>query len=184
MVLPGVGVRAWQYHWALRPGESKRNRFEIQYRTSLTQNLIIFVFNAGRGKWARSRILDLGSTSIAGRVLEKLIGEVISKNMVPVVCMFSFRRLLRTRGGGGGKGRANRRNWSEQRVAGSADGNSDLLRVTRRKLKTDTMGLIATIFAEPQSDPAQLTRPGLGNCTDRKIVHIAMWSDSISVRQS
>ena len=36
-------------------------------------------------------------------------------------------RLLRTSEGGGGKGRANRRNGSEQRVAGSADGNSDLL---------------------------------------------------------
>ena len=128
MVLPGVGVRAWQYHRALRPGESKRNRFEIQYRTSLTQNLIIFVFNAGRGKWARPRILDLGSTSTAGRVLEKLFREVIGKSMVPVLCMFSFRRLLRTSEGGGGKGRANRRNGSEQRVAGSADGNSDLLK--------------------------------------------------------
>ena len=91
--------------------------------------------------------------------------------MVPVLCMFSFRRLLRTSEGGGGKGRANRRNGSEQRVAGSADGNSDLLRVTRCKLscgtlpleqlealKTDTMGLMATILAEPQSDPAQLTK--------------------------
>ena len=101
----------------MRPGESKRNRFEIQYRTSLTPNLIIFVFNAGRGKWAWSRILDLGSTSIAGRVLEKFIREVIGKNMVPVLCMFSFRRLLRMRGGGGGEGGANRRNGSEQRVA-------------------------------------------------------------------
>ena len=119
-------------------------------------------FRAGRGKWAWSRIIDLGSTSIR---------EVIGKNMVPGLCMFSFRRLLRMRGGGGGEGGANRRNGSELRVAGSADGNSDLLRVTRRKLscgilpleqlealKTDTMGLMATILAEPQSDPAQLTK--------------------------
>ena len=46
-----------------------------------------------------------------------------------------------------------------------------VFRVTRRKLscgtlpleqlealKTDTMGLMATILAEPQSDPAQLTK--------------------------
>ena len=143
---PRCRVRAWKYHRALRPGESKRNRFEIQYRTSLTPNLIIFVFNAGRGKWAWPRILDLGSTSTAGRVLEKLIREVIGKNMVPVLCMFSFRRLLRTREGGGGKGRANRRNGSEQRVAGSADGNSDLLRVTRRKLSCGTFGYGGTFI--------------------------------------
>ena len=171
---PRCRVRAWKYHRALRPGESKRNRFEIQYKTSLTPNLIIFVFNAGHEKWAWPRILDLGSTSTAGRVLEKLFREVIGKSMVPVLCMFSFRRLLRTSEGGGGKGRANRRNGSDQRVAGSADGNSDLLRVTRCKLscgtfgtlpleqlealKTDTMGLMVTILAEPQSDPAQLTK--------------------------
>ena len=44
------------------------------------------------------------------------------------------------RGGGGGEGRANKRNGSEHRVAGSADGNSDLLRVTRRKLSCGTIG--------------------------------------------
>ena len=82
-----------------------------------------------------------------------------------------FQAIASHKGGGGGKGRANRRNGSDQRVAGSADGNSDLLRVTRRKLscgtlpleqlealKTDTMGLMATMLAEPQSDPAQLTK--------------------------
>ena len=88
--------------------------------------------------------------------------------MVPVLCMFSFRRLLRTSEGGGGKGRANRKNGSHQRVAGSADGNSDLLRVELscgtlpleqlEALKTDTMRLMATILAEPQSDPAQLIK--------------------------
>ena len=82
-----MGVRAWQYHRALRPWESKRNRFEIQYKTSLTPNLIIFVFNAGRGMWAWSRILDLGSTSMAGRVLEKFLREVIGKNMVHPFCV-------------------------------------------------------------------------------------------------
>ena len=111
-------------------------------------NLIIFVFNAGRGTWAQSRILDLDSTSIAGRVqvFEKFLREVIGKSMVPVLCMFSFRRLLRTSEGGGGKGRANRRNGSEQRVAGSADGNSDLLRVTRRKLSCGTFGYGGTFI--------------------------------------
>ena len=82
-----------------------------------------------------------------------------------------FQAIASHKGGGGGKRRANRRNGSDQRVAGAADGNSDLLRVTRCKLscgtlpleqlealKTDTMGLMATILAEPQSDPAQLTK--------------------------
>ena len=39
----------------------------------------------------------------------KSLKSFIGKNMVPVMCMFSFRRLLCMRGGGGGKGRGNRR---------------------------------------------------------------------------
>ena len=79
-----------------------------------------------------------------------------------------FQAIASHKGGGGGKRRANRRNGSDQRVAGSADGNSDLLKVELscgtlpleqlEALKTDTMGLMATILAEPQSDPAQLTK--------------------------
>ena len=93
--------------------------------------------------------------------------------MVPVLCMFSFRRLLRTRGeeegrGGLTGGMDQTKEWQGQRMEIR---NSDLLRVTRRKfscgtlpleqleaLKTDTMGLMATILVEPQSDPAQLTK--------------------------
>ena len=41
---------------------------------------------------------------MAGRVLEKFLREVIGKNMVPVLCVFSFRRFLRMRGGVGGEG--------------------------------------------------------------------------------
>ena len=50
------------------------------------------------------------------------------------------------RGGGGGEGGANKRNGSEHRVAGSADGNSDLLRVTRRKLSCGTFGYGGTFI--------------------------------------
>ena len=140
MVLPGVGVRAWQYHRALRPGESKRNRFEIQYRTSLTPNLIIFVFNAGRGKWARSRILDLGSTSIAGRVLKSLLRKWLARTWYPFCVCFLSGDCFAWGEEEEGRVGANKRNGSEHRVAGSADGNSDLLRVTRRKLSCGTIG--------------------------------------------
>ena len=41
-----------------------------------------------------------------------------------------FQAIASHKRGGGGKRRANRRNGSDQRVAGAADGNRDLLRVT------------------------------------------------------
>ena len=66
-----------------------------------------------------------------------------------------FQAIASHKGGGGGKGRANRRNGSDQRVAGSADGNSDLLRVTRRKLSCATIGYGGTFICPCDLDLPQ-----------------------------
>ena len=53
------------------------------------------------------------------------------------------------------EGGANRRNGSELRVAGSAGGNSDLLRVTRRKLSCATIGYGGTFICPCDLDLPQ-----------------------------
>ena len=74
---------------ALRPGELKRNRFQIQYRISHSR----FQHRRVRhGASLKSMMLYLGSTASARQV--QVLETPIRENIVPVLNLFSFRCWL------------------------------------------------------------------------------------------